>query len=144
VGVASRSGTLTYEIVSRLTRQGIGQSTCVGVGGDPVVGTPFPEMARLYEADPATEVILIVGEIGGSMEEETAALVRAGEVGKPVVAFIAGRNAPEGKRLGHAGAIVAGGRGSVTSKLEACAEAGIPVADVPADVPRLVRSALGG
>ena len=143
VGVVSRSGTLTYEIVSRLTSAGLGQSTCVGVGGDPVVGTPFPEMARLLQGDPATRVILMVGEIGGVMEEETAALVARGEVTKPVVAYIAGRHAPEGKRMGHAGAIVAGGRGSISSKLEACAAAGIPVAEVPAEVPGLVARALG-
>ena len=120
----------------------VGKEHSVGVGGDPVIGTPFPEMVRLFEADVLTEVILIVGEIGGSMEEETAALVRDGEVRKPVVAYIAGRNAPEGKRMGHAGAIVAGGRGSIASKLAAFEAAGIPVAEVPGDVVGLVRNAL--
>jgi len=142
VGVASRSGTLTYELVSRLTTAQIGQSLCVGVGGDPVVGTTFPTMAQLFEDDPDTEVILIVGEIGGSMEEETAALVQSGDISKPVIAYIAGRNAPEGKRMGHAGAIVSGGRGSIKSKLKAFEEAGIPVAETPGDVIALVREAL--
>jgi len=144
VGVASRSGTLTYEIVSRLTAAGIGQSVCVGVGGDPVVGTTFARMARLFEADPETRAILLVGEVGGSMEEEAAELRAKGEITKPVVAYIAGRTAPEGKRMGHAGAIVAGGRGSIRSKLDAFEAAGIPVAGVPGEVPDLVRAALGG
>ncbi|MCP4656890.1 MAG: succinate--CoA ligase subunit alpha [bacterium] len=143
VGVASRSGTLTYEIVARLTRAGIGQTTCVGVGGDAMVGTTFPEIGRLFQDDPQTEAIVFVGEIGGSMEEEVAALVRERTVSKPVVAYLAGRNAPEGKRMGHAGAIVAGGRGSIRSKLRAFEEAEIPVAEVPAEVPALVRTALG-
>jgi len=143
VGVASRSGTLTYEIVARLTRAGIGQTTCVGVGGDAMVGTTFPEIARLFQDDPQTEAIVFVGEIGGSMEEVVAALVRERTVSKPVVAYLAGRNAPEGKRMGHAGAIVAGGRGSIASKLRAFEEAEIPVAEVPAELPVLVRRALG-
>lgn len=144
VGVASRSGTLTYEIVSRLTRAGIGQSTCVGVGGDPIVGTTFAQMARLFEADPDTRVILLIGEVGGSMEEETADLVAKGEITKPVVAYIAGRTAPEGKRMGHAGAIVASGRGGMKSKLGAFADAAIPVAEVPGEVVDLVNKALTG
>ena len=142
VGVASRSGTLTYEIVSRLTLAGIGQSVCVGVGGDPVVGTTFATMARLFEADPATAAILIIGEVGGSMEEEVADLVQQGELTKPIVAYIAGRTAPEGKRMGHAGAIVAGGRGSIASKLAAFAAAEIPVADEPGAVVATIRSVL--
>jgi succinyl-CoA synthetase alpha subunit len=143
VGVASRSGTLTYEIVSRLTMAGIGQTLCVGVGGDGVVGTTFSRMARLFEEDPETRVILLVGEVGGSMEEDAAELKASGEITKPVVAYIAGRTAPEGKRMGHAGAIVAAGRGSIASKLEAYAAAGIPVAEVPGEVVGLVREALG-
>jgi succinyl-CoA synthetase alpha subunit len=143
VGLASRSGTLTYEVVARLTAAGLGQSTCVGVGGDRVVGTPFPEMLRVFESDPRTEAVVLVGEIGGRMEEDAAALVRQGVVTKPVVVYIAGRSAPEGKRMGHAGAIVAGGTGSIASKLEALASAGIPVAEVLAEVPDLVRQALG-
>ncbi len=142
VGVASRSGTLTYEIVSRLTLAAIGQTTCVGVGGDPVVGTTFPKMTRLFESDPETKAILMIGEVGGSMEEEVAALVQSGEVKKPVIAYIAGRTAPKGKRMGHAGAIVAAGRGSIESKLEACSAASIPVAAVPDEVVGLIRNAL--
>lgn len=142
VGVASRSGTLTYEIVSRLTLAGIGQTTCVGVGGDAIVGTPFSKIARLFEADPETKVMLFIGEVGGSMEEELAELVRHGEITKPVIAYIAGRTAPKGKRMGHAGAIVAGGRGSIESKLAAFATASIPVAEVPGEVVPLVSAAL--
>ena len=144
VGVASRSGTLTYEVVAGLTRVGIGQTTCVGVGGDAIVGTTFPAMLRLFQADPRTQAAVLVGEIGGSMEEEAAALVERGQVTKPVVAYIAGRNAPEGKRMGHAGAIIAGGRGTIRSKLDAFDAAGIPVAEVPSQVPALVQRALAG
>ncbi|MBW2459804.1 MAG: succinate--CoA ligase subunit alpha [Deltaproteobacteria bacterium] len=143
VGVASRSGTLTYEIVSRLSGAGMGQSTCVGVGGDPIVCTTFAQMLQSFEADDATSAIVLVGEIGGSMEEDAAELVVQKQVTKPVVAFLAGRNAPKDKRMGHAGAIVAAGRGSIESKLEAFEKAGIAVADQPADVVPLVKRALG-
>lgn len=142
VGVASRSGTLTYELVARLTEAGVGQSTCVGVGGDPIVGTTFAEILLLFQDDPETTTILLIGEIGGTMEEEAAALVRDGTVTKPVVAYLAGRSAPREKRMGHAGAIIAGGKGTIESKLAAFAEASIPVAEVPNDVARLVREAL--
>jgi succinyl-CoA synthetase alpha subunit len=142
VGVASRSGTLTYEVVSRLTLAGIGQSTCAGVGGDPILGSTFSNMARLFEADPETKAILLIGEVGGGMEEDVAELVQKGEITKPVVAYIAGRTAPKGKRMGHAGAIVAAGRGSIESKLQAFAEANIPVAAVPGEVVALVKAAL--
>jgi succinyl-CoA synthetase alpha subunit len=142
VGVASRSGTLTYELVARLTEAGIGQSTCVGVGGDPMVGTTFAEIFRLFQDDPETEAILLIGEIGGTMEEEAAGLVGDGTVTKPVVSYLAGRSAPPGKKMGHAGAIIAGGRGTIESKLEAFAQASIPVAEVPKDVVGLVRDAL--
>ncbi len=142
VGIASRSGTLTYEIVSRLTLAGIGQTTCVGVGGDPIVGTTFSRMARLFESDPDTKLILLIGEVGGSMEEEVTERVRNGEISKPVVAYIAGHTAPEGKRMGHAGAIIAAGRGSIESKLAAFEAASIPVASVPDDVVELVREGL--
>jgi succinyl-CoA synthetase alpha subunit len=142
IGVASRSGTLTYEITSRLTAAGLGQSTCVGVGGDALVGSSFAKLLRLFEADAETDAVVLVGEIGGVMEEEAAALVAAGEVTKPVVAYIAGRTAPPAKRLGHAGAIIAGDRGTMASKLEAFARAGVPVAAVPAEVPELVARAL--
>ncbi|MFC1852541.1 succinate--CoA ligase subunit alpha [candidate division CSSED10-310 bacterium] len=143
VGVASRSGTLTYEIVSRLTLAGIGQSLCVGVGGDPIVGTTFAKMVRFFQADPETKAILIIGEVGGSMEEEVAELVQKGEVTKPVVAYIAGRTAPEGKRMGHAGAIISAGRGSIDSKLKAFTASSIPVAAVPGEVVHLLLSSLG-
>jgi succinyl-CoA synthetase alpha subunit len=142
VGVASRSGTLTYELVARLSEAKIGQSTCVGVGGDAIVGTPFCEVLRLFQDDPETEAVLLTGEIGGSMEEEAAALVGDGTVTKPVVAYLAGRSAPPGKKMGHAGAIVAGGRGTIESKLRAFAQASIPVAAVPNDVVGIVRDAL--
>lgn len=144
VGVASRSGTLAYELLARLSEAGIGQSTCVGVGGDPIVGTSFAEVLGLFQDDAGTEVILLIGEIGGSMEEEAAALVRDGTVTKPVVSYLAGRSAPEDKKMGHAGAIIAGGRGTIASKLRAFEEASVPVAEVPNDVVDLVRNALRG
>jgi len=144
VGVASRSGTLTYELVARLSEAGIGQSTCVGVGGDAIVGTPFREVVRLFQADPETEAILLIGEIGGSMEEEVAELVQRGTVTKPIVAYLAGRSAPPDKKMGHAGAIIAGGRGTIESKLRAFELASIPVAEAPNDVVGLVRDALAG
>jgi succinyl-CoA synthetase alpha subunit len=140
--VASRSGTLTYEIVSRLTQSGIGQSTCLGVGGDAIVGTTFAQAAGMFEDDPATRVMLFIGEVGGGMEEELAGMVRDGRITKPVVAYIAGRTAPEGKRMGHAGAIVAEGRGSLESKLAAFSAAEVPVAGLPAEVPDLIRASL--
>lgn len=142
VGVASRSGTLTYEIVSRLTLAGIGQSTCVGVGGDGIVGLPFPKICRYFQNDPETKAILLVGEIGGSAEEETAELIAAGEITKPVVAYLTGRTAPPDKRMGHAGAIVAGGRGSIDSKLKAFAQVGVPVAAFPGEVAALLKKIL--
>ena len=142
VGVASRSGTLTYEIVSRLTQAGIGQSSCVGIGGDPIIGTPFAEIVRLFQNDSQTRAILLIGEIGGSMEEDAAELVRRGEITKPVVAYLAGRTAPPDKKMGHAGAIIAGGRGTIASKLAAFDAAGIPVAKVPDDVVPLIEQAL--
>ncbi len=139
IGVGSRSGTLTYEITSRLTAAGIGQSTCVGVGGDAIVGTTFAELLRLFEKDEETDAVVLIGEIGGIMEEEAAALIIAGEITKPVAAYIAGRTAPEGKRLGHAGAIIAEGRGTLKSKLEAYEKAGVSVAALPDDVVEVVR-----
>ena len=139
IGVASRSGTLTYEIVSRLTEAGIGQSTCIGIGGDPVIGTPFSKILKMFQDDPETEAILMVGEIGGTMEEEAAELVQKKEITKPVVAYVAGRTAPPDKKMGHAGAIIAGGRGTIKSKLDAFEQAFIPVAKVPGDVVNLVK-----
>ncbi len=134
VGVASRSGTLTYEIVSRLTSSNIGQSTCVGVGGDPIIGLPFPKIAKHFEQDPKTKVILLVGEIGGSAEEETADMIVNGEIKKPVVAYITGLTAPPDKRMGHAGAIIARRRGRIESKLKAFARARDKVAAEPSEV----------
>lgn len=142
VGVASRSGTLTYEIVSRLTNKGIGQSTCLGVGGDPIVGTPFPKIVRMFQEDSETKVILLVGEIGGSQEEEVAELVKKGVVTKPVIAYIAGSTAPQGKRLGHAGALISGEKGTIASKLSAFDSSGIKVAKMPKEVVELVEKAL--
>ena len=133
VGVVSRSGTLTYEAVGQLTALEIGQSTCVGIGGDPIVGTDFIDMLRLFEDDPGTEAIVLIGEIGGSAEEQAAAFVTE-HVTKPVVAFIAGQTAPPGRRMGHAGAIISGGKGTAAAKVTALREAGIHVADSPAEI----------
>jgi succinyl-CoA synthetase alpha subunit len=141
VGVVSRSGTLTYEVVDQLTRAGVGQSTCIGIGGDPVLGTSFLDALRLFEADPGTDAVVLIGEIGGS-DEEAAARYVARHMSKPVVAFIAGRTAPPGKRMGHAGAIVTGGTGTAAEKIATFREAGVPVADLPSQIPCLVRDAL--
>jgi succinyl-CoA synthetase alpha subunit len=142
IGVASRSGTLTYEIVSRLTSAGIGQTTCVGVGGDPIVGLSFPRTLALFEKDKDTDAILLICEIGGTMEEEASELVKRGKISKPIFAYIAGRTAPVGKRVGHAGAIIEGNRGTIESKLQAFEDAGIPVAFTPADVIGIARKIL--
>ena len=140
VGVVSRSGTLTYEAVQAMTDAGIGQSTCVGIGGDPIVGTTFTEVVELFNADDATDAIVMIGEIGGDEEERAAAYVGR-EVKKPMVGFIAGRTAPPGRRMGHAGAIISAGAGTAESKREALRAAGISVADSPSHVPELLRAA---
>jgi succinyl-CoA synthetase alpha subunit len=133
VGVVSRSGTLTYEAVGQLTALGIGQSTCIGIGGDPVIGTTHSAALEMFNADPGTEAIVMIGEIGGSAEEEAAAYVKQ-HVRKPVVGFIAGQTAPPGRRMGHAGAIIAGGKGTAEEKMKAMAAAGIHVVKSPADL----------
>ena len=141
VGVVSRSGTLTYEAVQAMTDAGIGQSTCVGIGGDPVIGTPFLDILQRFAADPETEALILIGEIGGAAEEEAAAWAAEHLRDIPKAAFIAGRTAPEGKRMGHAGAIISGGRGTATSKVEALEAAGFRVAGSPTELPGLLREA---
>ncbi len=141
VGVVSRSGTLTYEVVHQLTGAGLGQSTCIGIGGDPVIGTSFIDALALFENDPHTGAIVLIGEIGGTDEEEAAQFIRR-RVRKPVVAFIAGQTAPPGKRMGHAGAIITGGAGTAAEKMAAFQAAGIPVARIPSEIPALIAEAL--
>jgi succinyl-CoA synthetase alpha subunit len=137
IGVISRSGTLTYEVVWALTLAGMGQSTCIGVGGDPVIGTGFVDLLELFEADPGTAGVVLIGEIGGDDEERAARFIHD-SMRKPVVAFISGRTAPPEKRMGHAGAIVSGGHGTAAAKVGALREAGVPVADRPDEIPRLM------
>jgi succinyl-CoA synthetase alpha subunit len=141
VGVMSRSGTLTYEAVWQLSNLGLGQSTCVGLGGDPIVGTSFIDLLKLYQADPATEAILMIGEIGGTAEEEAAAFAKK-HVTKPMAAFIAGQTAPKGKRMGHAGAIISGGKGTAAEKIAAFQAAGIETANGPADMGAALQRAM--
>jgi succinyl-CoA synthetase alpha subunit len=141
VGVVSRSGTLTYEAVGQLTKLGIGQSTCIGIGGDPIIGTNFLDALELFNADPDTHAIIMIGEIGGNAEETAAAYVKK-HVKKPVVGFIAGQTAPPGRRMGHAGAIIAGGSGKASDKIKAMEEAGITVCPTPADLGEKVKSRL--
>jgi succinyl-CoA synthetase alpha subunit len=141
VGVVSRSGTLTYEAVQAMTDAGIGQSTCVGIGGDPIIDTSFTEILRLFRDDPETTAIVLIGEIGGAAEEEAAAFAAEHLRGVPMAAFIAGRTAPEGKRMGHAGAIISGGAGTAAGKVAALEAAGIAVAEAPTEIPTLLRAA---
>jgi succinyl-CoA synthetase alpha subunit len=141
VGVVSRSGTLTYEVVYQLTTNDIGQSTCIGIGGDSIIGTNFIDALTAFEADPGTSAVVLIGEIGGTDEEEAANHIKE-KVSKPVVAFIAGLTAPPGKRMGHAGAIISGGTGTATEKIDAFEASGVPVAKTPSEISRLVAKKL--
>ena len=142
VGVVSRSGTLTYEVVQSLSELKLGQSTCVGIGGDPIIGTSFIDIVALFEQDQSTEAIVLIGEIGGNEEERCAQYI-AHHVSKPVIGFIAGRTAPPEKRMGHAGAIVSGGAGTAAAKISALEEAGSTIVSIPSDIASTVRCKLG-
>lgn len=141
VGVISRSGTLTYEVASQLTRSGIGQSTCVGIGGDPVIGTNYIDVLKKFEKDDETDAIVLIGEIGGNAEEKAAKYIEE-NISKPVVSYIAGMTAPPGKRMGHAGAIIQGSSGTAKSKIEALTRAGVKVANMPSEISKLVRDSI--
>lgn len=141
IGLVSRSGTLTYQVVDHLTRAGIGQSTCIGIGGDPIIGTNFLDTLELFEADPDTDAVVMIGEIGGTDEQEAARFIKS-SMKKPVVGFIAGRTAPPGKRMGHAGAIISGGGGTAQEKTEALQSANVPVAIIPSEIPGLLETAM--
>jgi succinyl-CoA synthetase alpha subunit len=141
VGVVSKSGTLTYEVVYAITRIGLGQTTCIGIGGDPIIGTNFIDVLDLFNKDPETEAIAMIGEIGGTDEEQAAEFIKA-NIKKPMASFIAGRTAPEGKRMGHAGAIISGGMGTSESKIKALNAAGVPVCDTPSDIANVLAEKL--
>jgi succinyl-CoA synthetase alpha subunit len=141
VGIVSKSGTLTYEAIHQLTQLGLGQTTCIGIGGDPLIGTSFIDALNLFAADPATEAVVMIGEIGGNAEQEAAAYIAA-HFKKPVVGFIAGQTAPPGRRMGHAGAIISGGKGTAAEKMDALSSAGVHVVKSPADLGAAVKSAL--
>src|SRR6187200_2270846 len=142
IGIVSKSGTLTYEAIHQLSKQGMGQTTCIGIGGDPLIGTSFIDALRLFAADADTEAVIMIGEIGGTAEQEAAAFI-AGEFRKPVVGFIAGQTAPPGRRMGHAGAIIAGGQGTAAEKMEALTKAGVKVVKSPADMGAAMKELLG-
>jgi succinyl-CoA synthetase alpha subunit len=142
IGIVSKSGTLTYEAIHQLSREGMGQTTCIGIGGDPLIGTTFIDALTLFAADPETEAVIMIGEIGGSAEQDAAAWIRK-EFKKPVVGFIAGQTAPPGRRMGHAGAIIAGGQGTAAEKMDALSKAGVHVVKSPADMGKKMREVLG-
>jgi len=142
IGVVSRSGTLTYEVVHNLSKAGLGQSTCLGIGGDPIAGTNFIDCLDAFQKDTQTEAVVLVGEIGGTDEEQAAEFIKK-NMDKPVVGLIVGRTAPPGKRMGHAGAIISGGKGTAEEKIAALTSAGVPIADIPSQIPGLVKEALG-
>jgi succinyl-CoA synthetase alpha subunit len=142
VGIVSKSGTLTYEAIHQLSREGLGQTTCIGIGGDPLIGTSFTDALKLFASDPDTEAVVLIGEIGGTAEQEAAAYIREG-FAKPVVGFVAGQTAPPGRRMGHAGAIIAGGQGTAAEKMAALAGAGVHVVKSPAEMGSTMRRVLG-